>query len=291
MTLGAARLARADGPATPLRIECPALDPEGRAALEARARAEMALSPLPAGEIAIACEIDLAHVGWRAADGGLHEREVGLGSNAAVNVDSLLGALHALRFGDSTPRPPAAAPPHVTVVAPTPPAPAGAGPGVGLVVALHSERWAGSLAGAIEAQLGLRLAWRERWSLVAVGGLGRGLESAEGIQVRTLRAMVSVGYVLGRPARGHFDLRVGGEWHALNPALAGGTLSRPTAATGGLFTAPRYVFSGGRFRLAAGPYLGLAAAPIIVEVETREVFRIPRLVAGFSLAGEADLIR
>ena len=46
---GVGPTARAAGPVVPLRIDCPLLDGESRAALEARARAEMALTPLPAG--------------------------------------------------------------------------------------------------------------------------------------------------------------------------------------------------------------------------------------------------
>ena len=295
--LGAAATAHAGGAGPPLRIDCPVLDLESQAALEARARAEMALTPLPAGEIAISCERHRAHVGWRAVGGGLHQREVGLGADPAVAVDSLLGAVHALRFDDAGAVAVAAAAPPETVVAqpsrpPASPPPRGAVAvtgqrvGLGVLLGLHSELWEGAMAGVIEAHLGLRVSWRGRWSLAAAGGLGQGLETAEGIRARTWRAMLSLGYLAGA----HLDLRAGGEWRSISPALAGAVTAAPRRSTSGAFVAARYVVSDGRFRLAAGPQLDLATAPILVDLDGREVFRLPRLAVGFSLTGEGDII-
>ena len=47
----------------------------------------------------------------------------------------------------------------------------------------------------------------------------------------------------------------------------------------------------GHYSFAAGPDLTVLAAPIAVDVGTEELFRIPRLCAGVSVSGAADLFR
>jgi hypothetical protein len=216
----------------------------------------------------------------------------------------LLGAVHALRFGDpagavrSTPaRSPVAVvvagattPRVATTVAASGPARTAAPPlglRFGLIAGMYSEKWEGAIAGLLEAQAGLRFSWRARWSLALAGGLGRGLETADGVRARTTRALVSVGYLVGA----HLEVRVGAEWRSLAPERTDVTLAAPRAATPGTFLSTRYMTSGGRFRLALGPQLGLAAAPIAVTLADRELFRVPQLLVGFSLAVESDLIR
>jgi hypothetical protein len=293
---GPVTIARAAGEVVPLRIDCPLLDGESRAALEARARAELALSPLPAGEIAIACDLHSARVGWRAAGGGLRLREVGLTSaDGDRNVDSLLSAVHALRFGDALPAEPRLA---VTVVpkgAAPPAASAATGPAgprplalrLGALAGVYSELWQGSIAGVVEAQAGLRLSWRARWSLALAGGVGRGLETADGVRARTTRAMLSAAYLAGA----HLELRLGAEWKSLAPAWTGAGSTPPSAATAAAFLSTRYVMSRDRFRVVAGPQVGLAASPITVTVADRELFSVPRFLIGVSLDVEGDLIR
>jgi hypothetical protein len=236
---------------------------------------------------------------------------VGIGSDSAATVDLLLVAVHALRFGDdsvevsanvsanasantsanlspetssSRPATPSAPPVATAVIQVRPPAPRGFR--LGALAGVHSELWQGSIAGAIEGQLGLRLSLRGRWSLAVAGGLGRGMETAESIRARTMHAVVSVGYISGS----HLELRLGGEWRVLDAELPGAVPATTRGMTGGLFTSIQYVASRGPFWLFVGPQLGYSASSIVVQISGREIFNIPQLLAGFSVSGEGDFI-
>jgi hypothetical protein len=297
---------------SPLRIDCPLLDKENQAALEARARAELALWPQPAGEIAIACQPHAAHVGWHAASGGSAARDIGLGADPGAAVDSLLGAVHALRAAAATWPPPPASPRvashtgaattasnNINTVTPTlrppsPPvvmdaAPAEQAPSrfrLGVAAGIHGEIWEGAVAGAIEGQVGLRLDTRQRWALALTGGFGRGVEPASGIGARTMRAMLGVAHI---PVR-NLEIEAGVEWRVLVATRSiGGAIEQQRGSTLGVFASVRYLLARGRFAMAVGPHLGLLAGPMAVDLDGTEIFRVPRFITGLSVAGRADL--
>jgi hypothetical protein len=277
----------------PLRIDCPVLDTESRAAFEARARAEMALLPQPAGEIAVACERQAAHVGWRAANGWTGQRVVGLNSDSATLVDSLLGAVHALRAGSMTSPPPlvsgdnpAPAPRLAVTVATGASNPARpAGLRVGLEAALYGEVWEGSMAGGLEGQAGLRFDTRSRWELALTGGWGRGMEPAAGIEAHTWSVMAGVAHI---PVR-NLEVEAGGLWRSLTFTREATTHRH--ASTAGLYGAVRYVLARGRFAVAVGPHLSLLSSQIVIDVDGTELFRVPRFVTGLSVGGRVDFNR
>jgi len=286
----------AAGAGPPLRIDCPVLDTESRAAFEARARAEMALLPQPAGEIAVACERQAAHVGWHAANGWSGHRVVGLNSDSATVVDSLLGAVHALRTGSLTSPPPlvsadqpAPAPPATVTVAARPARTSSTrAPGlrVGMEAAVYGEVWEGSMAGGVEGQGGLRIDTRSRWEVALTGGMGRGMEPAAGIQARTWSVMVGVAHI---PVR-NLEVETGVLWRSLTFSRDS-TGEQHTSLTGGIYGAVRYVLARGRFAMAVGPHLSLLANQIVIDADGTEVFRVPRFVTGLSLGGRVDFNR
>ena len=281
---------------SPLRIDCPDLDTESRAAFETRARAELALSPQPAGEIAVACELNAAHVGWRAANGRSAQRDVGLNSDAATVVDSLLVAVHALRTGNLTSPPARAsgigsaplAPDPVAVVVARPEHVRASGLRVGVEAGVYGEVWEGSVAGGLEGLAGLRFDTRSRWELSVTGGFGRGVQPSAGVHARTMSAMIGVAHI---PVR-NLEVEAGVLWRSLTATreVFDGPSER-TASTVGLFAAIRYVLARGRLALAVGPHLSLLEGPMVVDVAGTEVFRVPRFVTGLSLGGRVDFNR
>jgi hypothetical protein len=94
---------------------------------------------------------------------------------------------------------------------------------------------------------------------------------------------------LDRESRGALEARARAEI-ALQPEPAG-TIVVVCSDTFGAFAAFRYVLSQGPFALAAGPDLIVLARPVVVDVFGAELFRVPRVVAGLSIGGTADLVR
>jgi hypothetical protein len=286
-----------DAVAVPLRIDCAVLDRESRGALEARARAEIAVSPEPAGTATVVCDARSARVEWLAAGAAARQRVVAFDpSRPAQTVDALLDAIHELRLGTDR----ALAPP------PAPVAPGASGPtavelGVavageppprrvrfGILAAARGQLWSGSIAGAIEGELGGRLASNGGWSLTATGTLGRGLETPQSIQASTLGARLGV----GRTLDGKLELALGGAWlRLLATRSSGAPVDHLQSHTFGAFASVRYVLARGPFGFAVGPDLTALTAPVAVDVTGSELFRIPRFVAGLSVAGTADVVR
>src|SRR5271154_3468731 len=85
-TLSAKEASGREGPA--LRLDCPELDDETRAVLEARARAELASEPLPAGALTIRCGSGSATLSWQPAGSEPRERSARL--DGVGDVDSVL---------------------------------------------------------------------------------------------------------------------------------------------------------------------------------------------------------
>ena len=284
--------------ASPLRIDCPTLDRETRAAFEARARAELALSPRPEGEIAVACEQHAAHVGWRAASGRTAERDIGLAADPATAVDSLLGAVHALRAGIVT-QPAALADRGVAVEAAAPPllvaaVPAAGARGhrvpfrLGVEAGVYGEVWEGSVAGGVEGQFGLRFDNRNHWEIALTGGIGRAVQVADGWRANT--ASISLG-VAHLPVP-NLEVEAGGLLRVLTLERSIFDVpSQTQSSTLGLFAAVRYVLASGRFAMAFGPHLSLLQDALVAHSDGSEIFRVPRFVTGLSLAGRADFVR
>jgi hypothetical protein len=284
----------------PVRIDCAALDGESRSALEARTRAEIALLPQPAGTVVVTCRERNARIEWLpATTGPVRQRAVALeGPNDAVAVDRLLDAIHELRAGPTDPR---AAPPALRTTAATPAVAARSADvsgiaaarstrrlRMGVIAAARAELWEGAIAGGVAGELGLRLATRAGWSITAAAALGGGAQTARGIQA----SMVVASIAGQHPISSWLELAIGGEWRRIGATgTFAGAREEQHGGTFGGFAALRYVLSRGPLSFAAGPDLAVLATPIAVDVGGGELFRIPRLVAGLSLSGAADILR
>ena len=293
-----ARPAAGDAGHQAVRLACPALDGESRASFEARARAELAAWPEPAGEISVACADGAAVITWWAADGRFRESSVPLAPDAAATVDALLAALQGLRAdigaAHAAERSPAPAParPPVPIAEPAaaPALRATAAPNswsrLEAVVGLDGERWQGGIGGALGARLGVRLSARGRWSVTASAGVMRGATTAAGVRAETLQGALAVGYA---PLQ-HLELGLGGELRLLSvvPGGAAGGDEHHDWTEAATATA-RYVLALGPVRLGVGPRVDLLAHPFIVRVGGSDLFQIPALVAGIFVEGATGL--
>ncbi len=288
--------ARAQGSDIALRIDCPALDEASRAALEARARAELTSAPLPNGQVVIRCAGDAATLAWQPTGEGHRERSVKLEPDAGSTVEALLGALDTLVFekpgGGATPKPESASAPVAPSAVSSPntstrdlATPEGRSPfRAGLSLGVDSELWHGALPGAVGIHGGGRLQAGGGWSVTLAAGVLWGM-AAQGISSRTLRVIGGVDYVvvphvrLGLAADGRV-MTVEGD-ASLAPAAL-------DATTAGALASARYLLQVGALELSAGPQAEVLARPIIVESQGGEIFRLPSVMVGFALEAGAD---
>jgi hypothetical protein len=277
-----------------LRVECPALDTEARAVVEARAQAELVSEALPEGEIAVTCDATSATLVWTPKGGAPRERRVELARSGGTIDDTILGALHALVFEEMHPAPPPtlAAPPKVEPPTEPPPAPALAPAPepapphrvrVAGLAGVDAELWQGRVGGALGAYTGLAVSPWERWTFRLAIAPQWALGSADGISAWGLRGVARVDYeVLSR-----VELGVGVGARSLWANATGTTAPQHDGTTGGAIVAARYVLPLGPVRLSAGPRLEALVRPIVVDYAGKEVFRVPSLVAGIMIEAEA----
>jgi hypothetical protein len=274
-----------------LRISCSTLGVEGRGALEARARAEIVLAPRPAGEVVIECAAQSALVAWRAPDGSLRQRTVALDDDPTTSVDGLLGAVHALRFEQPRRAPRAAVArvanagtPHQPVAVTVAAVPRARDPVRWAAVAgTEAELWQGAIRGAVGAYFGARVVTPDQWSVGLLAGAGRGWSRAGAISAYALRVMLNVAYA---PSR-HVEFGLGAEVRGLFATVsdAAGFAERHGVTEGAIATM-RYRIPLGPIELSLGPQIEALAQPLVVQVTGQEIFRIPTLVAGFSVYGQ-----
>jgi hypothetical protein len=313
LVLGSAG-ARAGGGNVELRIDCPALDEAGLAALEARSRAEMTSARLPAGEVSIVCKGGSAALTWQRLGGKRRESDVGLGSEPSLAVDAILTALDALLFekqGETqgpdepdaassagpTSTEPAAAPSAVDPPPPTPPVEPSAtrmqdglptlppSYGVGLTLGMDSELWSGGIEGGIGPRAGVRFRGPGRWSANLSGGALWGTNATQGVHSQVLRVVAGLDYDLWP----HVLVGAGADARVLFAGQGGASESQATTA--GAVVSARYLATLGAFSLSAGPQAELLVRPLIVQVGGAEIFRIPTAIASLAVEGSADFGR
>jgi hypothetical protein len=309
----AASAARASPASVAVEFDCPALDGEGQAVLEARARADFAARRVPEGRLTIACRGTSAHIAWRPSEGDGRTAAASLPQDPAAAVDELLEAVHVLVFEaaeGSSPRatdssassalPEGSSPAEPREQAATQPRPAAVHavrsdsdafavqPGdaraamhVGFAAAAHSEVWSGAIGGAVGAHAGVRLALPGLWRVTLLAGPSWGTASASGLHAWSASAVARVERELVR----HVELGLGlaGEMLWVDGAPQAFTQSQLDALTAGAVVRAAYRTSFGPVDLSLGPELAYLLRPVIVEVSGREVFRLPTLLAGLSL--------
>lgn len=300
--LGAALCAspvRAQAIVPTLHVDCGELGELGRAALEARARADLASTPRSTGAVVlVTCTESSAVVAWGPAEGGPRARRLALGDDEATNTDAILDAIHGLSMETELPAavpetpaplaagagPAPAAIPFTPAARPAPPARASSphppSHRLGLLSGLRAELWQGDVGGALDGHVGARVPVSGDWSLFATAGFGPGVTSPQGIQAETLRAVVGV----DRKLLTNVSVGIGATARVLFlQASRSAPPQSETVATVGLVASARYEIRLGAEALSVGPELDVLAQPLAVDVAGAEVFRIPLFVAGLSV--------
>ena len=303
--------ARAQGPATAaadihVTVDCPALDAEHRAALEARAKSDLIVRH-ETGSLVFQCIGPAGAVAWTPASGQTLRAEITLPSNADAAIDALLESAERLLV-TSHDAPPAAAPspplvvstpaaetppPPQPVVAPPPEAPAvrpepsqkasrGVPLGVAAGAALEIWDWVPALGP------GVLLGWyvAPQLRLEAGGTLLFTTEDNLGIGGRLVRLHAGGELALGDERR--FRLGAGVLVETLKATDSDGGESAQDTAYGGRlhghFAAPL----SSAWNAAFGPFLSGRAAPVKVELGSTEAFRIPVVTGGLEIQLEWD---
>jgi hypothetical protein len=270
-----------------LRVECAALEDEARAAVEARAEAELVSEPLPEGEVSITCTATTATVVWAPRDGERRERRVDLTGDQATIEDAILGALHALLFEEAHPPPPPApvvepvAPPEREPAPDEPPRETTAGRRIHVagIVGADAELWHGDISVALGAYTGIAVSPWNRWTMSLLLAPEWGVGSAIGISAWGLRALARLDYAL----LSHVEIGLGLSGRSLWANATDATTSQLVGTSAGAILSARYVLPLGPITLSLGPRAEALARPIVVDFANSEVFRVPSLVAGVTL--------
>jgi len=295
--------ARAAPSPVALRIACGTLDEDARAALEARAQAELASERLPEGEVEVVCDATSATLSWTPKEGVRQERHVSLGLDSGA--DAILAALHVLLVEEKRPleevRPPpstdagvrnADALPARPPIAPLPEPLVGEAARTPLearrvhvagIVGGDVELWQGGLNVALGASTGLAVSPWARWTLRLLVAPQWGVGSALGISAWGLRAVADIDYAL----LPRFELGIGAGARSLWASAPRAASTQLEGTSAGAIASLRYGFALGPITLSLGVKGEVLARPIIVEYSGSEAFRLPSFVAGATFDGAA----
>jgi hypothetical protein len=266
-----------------LRVNCPALDDESAAVLEARARAQTMTLP-GAGTVVIECGADAARVVWQPASGERRETSVRVAGPREDVVDAILAAIDTSPSEEwlSSPSPPPEATrparaqqeDSTTDVVVSPSKGVGIHDGFAPFVGAGSELWSSGIDGAVGLRGGARLRLAPRWSASLLGEYTRGTNEVSGLRASTLRIAGLAEYAPIPFLR----LGAGACVRVLRVDARGGSRSSKESGTLCGVVAVHGVGRVGRFEVAAGPALELLVFPQTAELTGREVFRVPRLL-------------
>ena len=279
-------------PAPDVEIRCDALDAEGRDALEARARVDLATRGI-SGKVTVSCDaarVDVS-LGRSGVDPLHHVERLPPERNAAV--DAALGAIDAL-FGEAVPPRPPVAPPRLGLIpppSPEPPPPAPVPPpalvppprppALWLAVGGDFQLWAGS--GAIGAA-GPYVAARFVTSSVAFelqGGARFAISVPAALSVR-----------LGEGLAGADATMPFAPWLSLGAGIGFAylvavreTTSQPSLSSAAMVgrLRARAALDLGEFDLHLGPELRVLAPPTLIQIDGRDVVRAPSVSVGLAL--------
>jgi hypothetical protein len=293
---------------TRVTVHCPALDPEHRAALEARAKADLIVRH-ETGTLAFECLGSTGVVAWTPGSGGTLRGELALPKDADAAIEALLEDAERLLVANHDS--------HLTLPAPSAVPPAPAEPAPPVPVAPPPSREEPAIVEPPEpargASHGLPFAFAagvavEVWDLVpALGpGVRIGWYAAPRLRLDVggdlLFSTEERLGITGRLVRVHAggELSLGdGERFRLGASLLFDTLKASGDASLGVGTAQDTSFGGrlhahyavpvaGAWRVAFGPYLTGRAAPVRVELGNSEAFRIPVITGGAEVVLEWD---
>ncbi|HEX8796164.1 MAG TPA: hypothetical protein VF765_34680 [Polyangiaceae bacterium] len=291
VTCAASITQAADPPAFELGIACPSMAEGDRAALEARARAELAASAPGADERwQVACADGAATLTWRRGDGTVSTRTVTLtGEAAAADLDRILEGLHALIAGREIELPGASAPGAARTGdagasgrGESPPVQVPARALLGVLVGGDAELWEGSIGWALGFHAGVRLRLGATWSVLVALGTEWGLGTAAGASAWTLRGAARI----EDEVVPHLLVGAGVGSRVLWASLAGSGGGPVVGATAGAMISAKLAWSAGPIVLSGGPQLEAMVRPVAVDVSGTEAFRIPTWVGSLALEVE-----
>jgi hypothetical protein len=261
-------------------IRCSEIDEVDQAALEARILAEFTTWPGLRGDLVVSCNEGSAEVRFEPIHGSARARAVDLG--ASLNrVDDLLAAVHDLFVASSAPKNAGNGALTDSVVREKP-----RRWRLGLALAAHAERWQGNPGGDVGPNAGVAFVGATRWSLWLVGAMGWGVGSTSTVTARVIGGAVE----LHAEPFDHFEASLGVGVTDLLVDASGPHVAEAQSAVGwGARLSLRYALHFGAISFSAGPTLEALAQPLVAQVDTREVFRIPRLVPGFVITSSAEL--
>jgi hypothetical protein len=261
-----------------LAIDCPGLGDSGGAALEARARAEIAGVHGVGDRVSITCATGSATLSRTRSGSVVNQRVVQLGDDASANVDAMLESLHTLLTEEASlatvsPTPVGVmAPPAVSDTEAT--RESGGFTRFGAFAGGRGELWQGTLGAALGFHAGAELRLSRSWSLVALVGPAWGIGGGS-VHAWTLNADVRLdGEILPHVV---FGLGVSGRILWANVDASG--QSAQVGTTGGALLTARVRTSLGPLVLSGGPQLDALLRPLVIDVGGAEAFRVPTLLA------------
>jgi hypothetical protein len=291
-------------------VDCTALDAEHRAALEARARSGLIVRH-EVGTLVFTCAGQAGAVAWTPASGETSRGEVALPQNADAAIERLLEDAERLLVASHAaaapapapaaavpvpqPEPPKAALPPVASAAPELEAPAGSserppGEGAGLPFGVAAgasiEIW--DSVPALGPGMLLRWYAAGQLRLDAGGTLLWSTAERLGITGRLVRFHLGGELAFGEGQRFRVGARVLIDALKANPDAALGVDAATDTSAAARLHAHYAVPLVDTLHLVLGPYLGVRAAPVRVELGSSEAFRIPAITAGAEILLEWD---
>ena len=284
-----------------MRIACPELTDDDRAALEARARAELSVAPVRDATVTIDCSVRWVSI---EGHGAPLARHVAIDVSGAAFADELLDAVHVLLVEAGR----ADTPPNAVAAAPEEQGPSGAPGGalqrnsedsqpthrgspfyrVGAAAGVDSELWSGAIGAAMGGHAGARLWTDTGWAAELDGGIVWGLASTHTIEARTVQATLRIDYAPVAILR----IGLGADARFVTASASGPTSPTERGSwTLGAIAAARYALRVDRFEFLVGLQVEVIRGPVVVEFDGSEVMRIPTVLAGLSLEAAAGLTR
>jgi hypothetical protein len=304
LSLWWARPVWADPSAVSVRVDCPALGEERRAALESRAKTDL-LVRREKGTLAVICERDAVQLRWQPAAGGASEHSIPLATDAIATEEQILEALEVLlnphEPGPVTPSPPAPAaappkppppsPPRPTVfappsaIAPAPVRESTVWPYFELLAGVGVEAWSSQVIGVLGPGARVRWAPFDRFDRFAVSGgaaIAWTLKAPEDVSARAVRIHAGGEYHFDSQRRWRVGVAAQLDLLHASRSVNGVEETADERALGG-FVRAQYALTARPLLIVIGPTLGFRGRPVKVQIGQRELFSVPVLAPGFTV--------
>ncbi len=266
-------------------VECVSLGDEGRSQLEVRAQAQLA-SSVEGRQLVVRCRGSEASLEVRDGSGDDRSSSVaitGVGTSAPDDVDAILAGLRRLLLEPPAPSVPSIGAPPIPEAEPPEsdhaPQPSARRRSWSLLAGADGELWQGAVTGAIGGHAGGSLDLGGPWAITAIVGPAIGIGNASGTSVWTVQAVAQVDWVPTPWLR----VSLGSSGRVLWAQASSLSPSQQSGVTGGGVASVRFALPIDDVELSLGPTLDVMLRPVAVDVEGRELFRLPSVVAALTL--------